>query len=161
MFAYKTKEGQRLNKLASSNPRKFWKIIKNSINKKEEKSNSLNAYDLFNHFKDMYQNENQENEQPESNNDATNNDQILDMEISENEIIKAVLSQNNNKSPGIDQLPAELFKCSIHIILPFLKALFNRIFLKHEYPESWGKGIITPVFKKGDVNDAKTIEVSL
>ena len=27
------------------------------------------------------------------------------------------------------------------------------MFTSGEYPRSWGEGIITPVFKKGDVND--------
>ncbi len=82
-------------------------------------------------------------------------DNLLDVEISELEMRSAVNAQNNNKSPGIDELTAEMFKSSIDIIIPFLKTLYNRIFFTHEYPESWGKGIITPSFKKGDANDPK------
>ena len=82
------------------------------------------------------------------------NENLLDEAINEEEIRKAILSQNNNKSPGIDQLPAEIFKASIDIIIPFLRVLYNHIFFNQEYPQSWGMGIITPIFKKGDVNEA-------
>ena len=71
-----------------------------------------------------------------NNDTAKKNNELLDSEISDDEIRKAIFSQNNNKSPGIDQLTAEIFKCSIYIILPFLKGIYNRIFLTHEYPPS-------------------------
>jgi hypothetical protein len=38
---------------------------------------------------------------------------------------------------------------------PLLLKLYNRLFINSEYPKVWGEGIITPVFKKGGVNDAK------
>ena len=34
-------------------------------------------------------------------------------------------------------------------------AIFNRIFTSGDYPKSWGEGIIVPIFKGGDINDAK------
>jgi len=95
-----------------------------------------------------------DSENVHKNDDTANNDELLDSEISDDEIRKAILSQNNNKNPGIDQLTADIFKCSIDIILPFFKGIYNRIFLTHEYPPSWSKSIITPVFNKGDPNDA-------
>ena len=33
--------------------------------------------------------------------------------------------------------------------------LYNKLFNSGQYPDSWANGIITPINKKGDVNDAK------
>jgi hypothetical protein len=56
----------------------------------------------------------------------------------------------NNKSPGINQIPAELIKvggrtirCSIH---KFIISIWN----KEELSEEWKESIIVPIHKKGD-----------
>ena len=64
----------------------------------------------------------------------------------------AVFEQNNNKSSGIDGVPAELFKCSFHVISEFLLKIFNYIYMKGEYPENWGREIIIPIFKGGNLD---------
>ena len=48
----------------------------------------------------------------------------------------------------------EILKASYDYISPFLLILYNRLLNTGEYPRAWGEGIITPVFKKGNVNDA-------
>ena len=80
--------------------------------------------------------------------------EYLDSEISENEIKYAVFSQKNNKSTGTDQLCAELFKAAYDIISPFLLRLFNRLLSNSEYPRLWGEGIIVPIFKGENPDEA-------
>ena len=46
-----------------------------------------------------------------------------------------------------------LFINSINVILPILLKLFNRLFSRGEFPETWSNSIIVPLHKKGDVND--------
>ena len=82
-------------------------------------------------------------------------DDNLDKEISFQEIKNAVFSQNNNKSSGIDTLIAEVFKHSFNQISTFLLTLFNKLFRNAEYPKAWGEGIIVPIFKGGDAENAK------
>jgi len=48
-----------------------------------------------------------------------------------------------------------MIKSSYDTISPFLLTLYNKKFNSGEYPPQWGEGIIAPVFKKGDVNEAK------
>ena len=58
------------------------------------------------------------------------------------------------KSPGIENLPGVILKASCDYIAPFLLTVFNRLLNTGEYPRAWGEGIITPIFKKCDVNEA-------
>ena len=37
--------------------------------------------------------------------------------------------------------------------MPYLHKLFNNIFHFGFYPESWSTSFITPIFKKGNIND--------
>ena len=143
--------------MAKSKPKQFWKTIKKKfINSKAVKSDTLTVADLFDYFKSIYGNElDSSSEQPQD--PALHESQLnaeLDAEISENELKKAVFSQKNNKSTGTDLLCAELFKSSFDIICPFLLKLYNRLFANGEYPRLWGEGIIVPIFKGGNPDEA-------
>jgi len=107
---------------------------------------------LFTHFKDLFGETN-----TNVNNDDLNDshDSDLDSNITIDEVRKAVYSQNNNKAPGTDCILGEMIKSSYDTISPFLLTLYNNFFNSGEYPTQWGEGIIAPVFKKSDVNEAK------
>ena len=57
------------------------------------------------------------------------------------------------KSAGPDGLIAEFFRYSGELTVCFLVKLFNSLFDKGIYPNSWTESIIIPLFKKGDAND--------
>jgi hypothetical protein len=57
------------------------------------------------------------------------------------------------KSPGIDQIPAELIKAGGSKICSEIHKLINPIWNKEELPEQWKESIIVPVYKKGDKTD--------
>ena len=78
----------------------------------------------------------------------------LDFHFTESELRKVIFSLNNNKSPGIDCITSEILKSAYDLISPFLLTPYNRMFNSGEYPHTWGQGIISPIFKKGDVNEA-------
>ena len=154
---YKINEGLRVNRLAKSNPKMFWKNIKASYNKTQEKADTLTIEQLHDHFKAMFGETHDIN--PES--DTTNFDlgnettfEELDYAFTEPELRRAVFSQKDNKSPGLDSISSEIIKTSSDFISSFLLRLYNRMFNTGEYPSSWGEGIITPIFKKGDVNNS-------
>ena len=137
-----------------SNPRKFWKNIRRTYKKPSSTPDSLTVGDLYNHFENVFgeQSMNPDNTEPEIN---QNYSEELDANFTESELRSAIFSQNNNKMPGIDSIPSEIFKASYDIISPFLLSLYNRMYVTGEYPRSWGDGIINPIFKKGDINDAQ------
>jgi len=56
-------------------------------------------------------------------------------------------------SPGIDQIPAELFKAGSRAIRSEIHKLINSIRNKEELPEEWNKLFIVPIYKKGDKTD--------
>ena len=78
-------------------------------------------------------------------------DQDLDCIITEEEVRNAVFDQNNNKSSGLDNIVADIYKHSFE----FIVQLFNRIFINGEYPYCWGQGVIIPIFKGGDIENPK------
>ena len=132
---------------------------KSYVNSKRIESDTLTATDLFEHFKSIYGNEpeppKEQLHEPSLHENQTNAN--LDGDISEFEIKKAIFAQKNNKSSGTDLLCAELFKSSFDIISPFLLKLlklYNRLFANGEYPRLWGEGIIVPIFKGGNPNEA-------
>jgi hypothetical protein len=57
------------------------------------------------------------------------------------EVEMAIEKLKRHKSPGIDQIPAEL-----------IKAGGRTIWNKEELPEEWKESVIVPVYKKGDKN---------
>lgn len=77
----------------------------------------------------------------------------LDSLFTKDEVIKAISELKRGKSRGIDCLIPEMFiECKI-LLAPMLCRLFNPMFVSCIYPESWTKGVIVPVPKKGNQND--------
>lgn len=81
------------------------------------------------------------------------NIEMLDCPFSVEEICKTISMLNRHKSADITNNVADFFIDSKNFIAPYLVQLFNHIYDTGEYPESWTKGIIVPIFKKGDRTD--------
>jgi hypothetical protein len=56
------------------------------------------------------------------------------------------------KSPGRDEIPAELIQAEGEILLSVIHKLINSIWNKEELPDRW-ESIIAPIHKKGDKTD--------
>jgi len=56
----------------------------------------------------------------------------------------------NYKSPGIDQIPAELIKAGGRTICCEIHKLIISVWNKEELPDEWKESIIVPICKKGD-----------
>jgi hypothetical protein len=57
-----------------------------------------------------------------------------------------------HKSPGTDQIPAELIKAGGRMICSEISKLI-RLGNKEELPEQWKELIIVPIYRKGDKTD--------
>jgi len=79
--------------------------------------------------------------------------QPLVPEPSASEVELAIDKLKSNKSPGIDQIPAELIKAGGRTICLEIHKLITSIWKKKEMPEGWKESIILPIHKKGDKTD--------
>jgi hypothetical protein len=69
------------------------------------------------------------------------------------EVKKAVSSLSNEKSPGVDEIPIELFKHSPEA-LDELHKLICQIWEEESFPEDWTQGLFVNIYKnKGNKND--------
>ena len=66
------------------------------------------------------------------------------------EIEQVIKSLKRSKSADLDNNVADFFIDSCDFICPYLCTLFNVIFESGSYPDAWSKGVIVPIFKKGD-----------
>jgi hypothetical protein len=62
----------------------------------------------------------------------------------------AIEKLKSHKSPGLDQIPAELIKAGGWTICCAIHKLIISIGDKEELPEEWKESIIVPIHKKGD-----------
>jgi hypothetical protein len=68
------------------------------------------------------------------------------------EVEIAIAKMKKHKSPGRDQIPAELIQAG-EILQSQIHKLFNSVWSKEELPNQWKESIIVPIYKKGDKTD--------
>jgi len=69
------------------------------------------------------------------------------------EVELAIGKLKSHKSPGIDEIPAELIKAGGGTICGEIHKLITSIWKKEKLPEEWKKSIILPIHKKGNKTD--------
>jgi hypothetical protein len=69
--------------------------------------------------------------------------------ITMEELDKALKHAKNSKSPGLDNLPMELFKFGESDIKEHIVELFDNIVDKSQIPQEWETGIVINIHKKG------------
>ena len=74
----------------------------------------------------------------------------LDKHIS---VLKATHSLKRGKSPGFDGILGDFFIDAKDFMVPYLVIIYNKIYERGVYLESWCKGLIVPIHKRGDRND--------
>ena len=128
----------------------FGKKLRNFINKR--KTLVIRQLQIFCHT--LFVNVNTNNEgthQP----DGLLECEMLDREFTVEEIQRVIKCFKSNKACVMDNIIGEIFTNSYDRIQPFILKLFNILLKNGIYPESWCTGIISPINKKGDVDDLK------
>lgn len=147
-------EKTKLADVSKKSPRKFWKYIK-KFKKRDKTHNNVSLSDFKNYFSTF---SNSPNIQLNSDSERFSRDEtviidVLDSPLTVNEIIKTISTLNRHKSCDYENNVADFFIDAKDFISPYLCIIFNKIFESGIYPEAWCKGIIVPIYKKGDVHD--------
>ena len=119
---YKFEHGKRIQNVAKTNSNFFFKEIKKFTKRKSKVSNKLTADDFFEHFSNVFQSNDSDNS---SSDFGQNCNSTLDSAVLQSELKDVISSLKSDKSPGIDGLVAEIFKCSFDIISPLLLKLLT------------------------------------
>jgi hypothetical protein len=83
-------------------------------------------------------------------------DEPLVLEPGSSEVEISIEMLKRYKSPGIDQILAELIQAGGNILRSKIHKLINCIWNKDEFPDQWEKSIIVPIYKKGDKTDCSS-----
>jgi hypothetical protein len=71
----------------------------------------------------------------------------------------AIQFMNNNKSPDIDNIPAELYTKGRGLLLNKIHRLIKEIWREEKMPTDWTTNVIVPIYKNGEINcNVKTTE---
>ena len=146
---YKHNIASKLRNLKTNDTKAFHDILNNKSN---EPSDMPTAEEFLEMFKNL--NENPDNSEPEINNNLQNDNNILNTEITQGEILKAIKRLKNNKAYCSDKIPNEFLKYSSEKLINIFSKLFNLILNTGLIPTDWSIGIIKPIYKKkGSSND--------
>ena len=79
-----------------------------------------------------------------------------ELEISVEDIRKAVKKLKGGKSPRVDGVISEMLKCGGECLLEWLRRVCDICVLEKKVPEDWMRAIIVPIYKdKSDRNKCK------
>jgi hypothetical protein len=112
------------------------------------KKSPVDIKEIEKHFKKVYY--------KEDNNDNEKNNQDYNWEyypFEEEEIRMAIKRMPNSKATGPDDIPAELLKWWIDVLIHPIKTLFNSCLRMGTTPTNWKMGLMFPVKKPGKPED--------
>jgi len=150
------KKSQYFENLASKlkgikDSKEYWSVIKELNGTSFTKGPHLNATCLEAHFQSLLNRENSvctySYALPFISDDG------LDVEITVEEVEKALEKAKLNKAPGPDGIPTEFYKYVTPNFVEMLTVCFNHMFNTGSVSASFCSAIIFPLFKQGDVND--------
>ena len=74
---------------------------------------------------------------------------IINDNITSTVVARAIDYLKNNKSPGMDSIPAEFIKTCKSVLCPDISLVLNYIIQLQDFPKLWTEGLRTAVFKSG------------
>ena len=68
------------------------------------------------------------------------------------EVEEAIRTLKRNKSPGSDEITAEMIQAGGEQLVPQIHLLCNKAWNESTIPEEWSKSILVLILKKGDLS---------
>ena len=156
---------KKLSNAKTKNPKFYWSALNRHCNIKRKKDiSNISLKDFFTGFKTL----SGTNTHGDFNNSSEGSDetydfpdvlrelanQILNSEITVEEIYLRVKDLKNGKACGMDTILNEFIKATFNKLKLLYVELFNRILNTGQIPEAWTIGKIMPIYKnKGDKGD--------
>ncbi|KAJ3643854.1 hypothetical protein Zmor_026539 [Zophobas morio] len=84
-----------------------------------------------------------------------NNNLCINIDITENDVLKAIYNLKNSCVAGIDKIPSFLIKDCSAVFLKPLCYIFKLCIKNAIFPDIWKVAKITPVFKEGDFTNVE------
>ena len=147
-------QGNMLDTIRKQNPKEFYA----RFSKKKHSKIDIDIKTFFEHFKSLCGNDTESDENSESDAFMYDDDIVFDelnVEITEDEILKCIKGLKRNKSHSSDGILNEYFIEYASILLPLLKKIFNAMFNTGFFPPILCDALVVPVYKKGSSNDPK------
>ncbi len=66
------------------------------------------------------------------------------------EVCTAIRQLRNNRTPGEDGIPAEVYKTCLESLGLWLDRVITKVWLCEAVPNNWSEAVLLPLFKKGD-----------
>jgi hypothetical protein len=151
----------KLEKLQNDDPKAHWQLVNNLIGKNDCVENDIGLNQWREHFDtlnnpptdDLPFHKNIEDIVKNINSHKNDETHLGDDTISATELRNAISRLKSNKSAGPDMVRNEMLICCAKRYTDHLLRLFNLILETGEFPDNWRLSYLTPIFKKGDIND--------
>ena len=113
-------------------------------------SSSIETNEWYDYFRSLLYSDQAPSIVINNNTDTINDDVIsLNEPFTLAEVEFKIRKLLNNKSSGIDGIPAEFYKNSLKNITLFFVLLFNQFFYSGYFPKTWGQSILCPIHESG------------
>ncbi|XP_059224641.1 uncharacterized protein LOC131997617 [Stomoxys calcitrans] len=136
----------------TSNAKEWWSLVRELNGQDFRISHTLSAEILRTHFMELLRQE-QSSLRVHYAPALIVND-ILDKDITLEEIKYTLAKTKPNKAPGEDRIPYEFYSNATDEFLTQLAAIFNKIYTEGKIEEEFQKTVIFPIHKKGRLDDA-------
>lgn len=131
------------------NPKFFWNHLKSHSGLKGVK---IKMGEWYGYFHGLF-NPNSDADFEDMTNGDFVTDDILDAHITDTEVSQAISRLKLGKAAGIDGITAEFVKAAPDRLTHVLCLLYNNLYDNGSFPENWSTSIISPILKKGNIND--------
>ena len=148
---------------ATNDPSEFWKILKNSTDLDDINLNDTTKTpqpgEWLAHFQNLHSEHTLTGKQKETLEYLKNTEKIkdkfneLDEIITENELLNATKKLKYKKAAYSDKIKNEMIKSSIGSLSEGFLKVFNKILTSGRFPEVWCQGLISPIYKSGNLAD--------